>query len=145
MVLNVTPGIPFLDALDHLRETCPVAAAHHRFQDGCAYVLQGHVNIFADLFAGVDHIYELLTDLIRIGVQETDPAQSIHGNERFQKPGQSVLNPQVLPIAGGVLRHQRYFFDSPGGKLRCLLDQRWDASGFACGPRIFGMMQKAHV
>jgi hypothetical protein len=83
-------------------------------------VLQGDVEIFADVVVLGDGFKQLAGDAVGVGVEEAEPAEAIDAGELVKECGEAVFEAEVFAVAGGVLADEGDFLDAAGdeGLLR---------------------------
>ena len=74
-----------------------------RFEDGGGGVLEGHVEILADVVVAGDGVEQAAGDAVGVGVEEAQPAQAFDAGEGVEEGGEAVFDAQVFAVAGGVL------------------------------------------
>src|SRR4051812_23983097 len=75
----------------------------HALQSRGRGVLQGNVDVRADLFVRRDGLEQASSDLVGVRIEKTDPAQIRDVSEFLQQQGKSVFQAQVFAITSGVL------------------------------------------
>jgi hypothetical protein len=66
-------------------------------------VLQGDVEIFADVVVFGDGFKQLAGDAVGIGVEEAEPAEAFDAGELVEEGGEAVFDAEIFAVAGGVL------------------------------------------
>ena len=105
-------------------------------------MLQGHVEIFADVVVLRDGVEQLAGDAIGIGVEEAEPAQAFDLGERVEQRGEAVFEAEVFAVAGGVLADEGDFARRRGRRAAAAsatTDSKRRERNF---PRRLGITQK---
>src|ERR1019366_5721402 len=113
--------------LDGAQEDVCAGAAFHALQNLRRGVLQGHVNIGANLFMRCNRLQQLAGDLVGIGVEEAHPAQFLDLRQPLQQQRQPVFQTQIFSVAGGILPDQRDLAHALVRKMLRLGDHRFES------------------
>ena len=105
-------------------------AAVHRRQLGVGDVLEGDVEVFADLRFGGHHLDHVVGEGRRIGVVQPDPLDAVDAAEPAQQFGQHAASVEVDAVIGRVLRDDDQLADPAGGELARLLLERLHRHGY---------------
>jgi len=65
-------------------------------------VLEGNVEVLADVVVLRDGFEELAGDAVGIGIEEAEPAQAVDAGELVEQRGETVLEAEIFAVAGGV-------------------------------------------
>src|ERR1022692_3763069 len=75
-------------------------------------MLQGNVDVGADVVVGGDDFKQAARNFVGIRVEEANPAQVFDGGQLFQKQGEAIFQAEIFTVAGGVLSDQGDFADA---------------------------------
>ena len=108
LVRMATPGMVRADAFDQLQKDVAVGAALHALEDRGARVLQRHIDVLDQVAMLRDGVEQSLRDLIGIAIEETNPFFVVRLDLRQagEQQRETVLHPEILAVAGGVLADQ---------------------------------------
>ena len=116
------------DLFERLEKDVGAGAALHAFEHVGRGVLQGHVEIFADVVVLRDGVEQFAGDAIRIGVEEAQPAKAFDTGERFEQEREAVFDAEVFAVAGRVLADEGDFLDAACDELLCFGDDGLEAA-----------------
>ena len=122
-------GDGFANLLQGLEEDVRTGAALHGFEHRGRGVLEGDVEIFADVVVLCDGFEELVGDAVGIGVEEAEPAEVGDSGELVEERGQAVFEAEVLAVAGGVLTDEGDLLDAAGDEGLSFCDYGFEAAG----------------
>jgi len=117
------------DLLDGLEEDVGTGSALHGLEYGGRGVLQGNVEIFADVVVLGDGFKQLVGDAVGVGVEEAEPAEVGDAGELVEEGCEAVFEAQVFAVAGGVLADEGNFLDAAGDEGLGLGDDGLKAAG----------------
>ena len=92
-------------------------------------MLQGNVQILADVVVLGDGFEQPLRDAVGIGVEEAQPAQPVDAGQSVEQVGETVFQTQVFAVAGGVLADEGDFLNAAGDELLGFGDDGLEAAG----------------
>src|SRR5262249_35983847 len=95
--------------LDALQEDIGARSSFHALQGRSRGMLQRNVHIRANLLVCCYRLEQSTSDLVRIGIQETDPTKLFNFGQPRKQKGQTVLDPQVFTVTSGVLSNEGQF------------------------------------
>src|SRR5215475_5394856 len=75
-------------------------------------MLQGNIDVGADLLVSCDGLQQPGRNLVRISVKKSHPAQILNVSQFLQQERQSVLQIEVFAIAGRILPDESDFSDA---------------------------------
>ena len=78
-----------------MHQFCLVGPAAHQSEQPVITVLDRHIQIVADLRLPPDHIDEVIIDLFRIAVKQTDPSDPLRFAEGFQQQMKNAEKPGI--------------------------------------------------
>src|SRR6202044_3536545 len=87
------------DLVESLEKDVGAGSALHSLEHVGRRVLQGHVEIFADVVVARDGFKQAAGKAIGIGVEKTQPAKAIDLRERVEQCGEAVLEAEVFAVA----------------------------------------------
>ena len=96
-------------------------AAQHGRELGVGDVLEGDIEVLADLGLGGHHLDDILGEGGRIGVVEADPLDAVDAAQPPQQFGQHAFAVEVETVVGGVLRDDDQFAHAPLSQFAGLL------------------------
>jgi hypothetical protein len=117
------------DLFERRRKMSAEAPRFMRLQDIGRGVLEGHVEIFADVVVARDGFEELAGDAVGIGVEEAEPAEVGDAGELVEECGEAVFEAEVFAVAGGVLADEGDFANAAGDELLGFGDDGLEAAG----------------
>src|SRR6202043_1289113 len=91
------------DLVQRLQEDLRASAALHRLEHLSRGVLQGNIEILADVVVLRDGLEQAACDAIGIGVEEAQPAHAFDARKGVEQLRESVLDAEIFAIAGCVL------------------------------------------
>ena len=97
-------------------------------------MLKWDVHITAHFRVGGHLFQDILGEISRIGIMDTDPFYTLDGRECAQKLRQSPFLIQVKTVEGRILGDKHQFPYTVGSKAFCLFDKRFDRHGTVCAP-----------
>ena len=100
---------------DNVFELLPCRAAAHSLKDTVACMLDRKVKIIADLLFFFHDLDQLIVDLLRITVENTDPADSFDLTELLKQDVECFFAVEICTVNGGLLSYKDQLLDS----LRC--------------------------
>ena len=77
-------------------------------------MLQGDVEIFADVVVFGDGFQKLVGDAVWVSVEEAEPAQVGDAGEGVEEGGEAVFEAEIFAVAGGVLADEGDLFNAAG-------------------------------
>ena len=99
-------------------------------------MLDGDIQILDDLRLGCDGLDQLLVDLVRVDVVQSDPVESLDGTELPKKLGQQPLAvAQVGAVAAGVLGDHDHLLHALMGQDAGLIEHIVQVSGAELAPQ----------
>ena len=111
-----------------LEKDIRAGAALHALEDVGRGVLEGQIEVFADVVVPGDGFEQAAGDAVGIGVEEAEPAQAIDAGEGVEQSGEAVFEAEVFAVAGGVLADEGDLADAAGDELLGLGDDRLEAA-----------------
>ena len=110
----------FTDDIDQFLFRC---AASHSLKNTVRRMLDRNVQIMADLFLIADRLDQLIVDLLRITVENTDPADSFDLTEFLKENVKRFFAIEIFAIYGCFLCYQDQLFHTLLCHILCLRDQ----------------------
>ena len=92
-------------------------------------MLEGQVQVVADVVVAGDGFEQAAGDAVGVGVEEAEPAEVGDFGERVEECGEAVLEAEVFAVAGGVLADEGDLADAAGDELLGFGDDRFKSSG----------------
>ena len=89
----------------------------HAAQDHIIDVLDGQIQVLADVGGVRDHVQQTLVGLIGVAVEDAQPVHAVDGGGLAHQLGQGGMLLPVRAVAGGILGHQDVLTHALPGKL----------------------------
>ncbi len=124
------------DLFDGLEEDVGVGSALHALEDVAGGVLQGDIEVFADVVVAGDGVEEAAGDLVGIGVEEAEPADAVNFGEAVEELGEAVFEVEIFAVTGGVLANEGDFADALLDELMGLGDDGLETAGAELAAKI---------
>src|SRR5262249_22956788 len=115
--------------LNRAQENLGVRTSLHSLQDRRGGVLQGDIDVRANLLVACDGLKQLRRDLVRIGIKKAYPLEVIDLCQPLEQGRKTILQPKIFAIASGVLPDQRDLAHTPMREVPALGDNRCKMAG----------------
>ena len=100
----------------------------HGFEYFVIYMLDGNIQIFYDLGVLRDLVNKLVVKLVRIGVVQPYPLNTVYLAYSAAELGKASLAVEVSPVAGYVLRDDDDLLDTVRSQITCFLNDVFELS-----------------
>ncbi len=117
LVRMTMPGTIWRALGNQVEEDLGGAAALHRLEDAGAGVLEGDVEVLGDGVMAGHSLEQARGDLVRVGVEEAQPAQAGQDGKGVEKLGEAVGEAEIFAVAGGVLADEGDLADALGDEV----------------------------
>lgn len=122
-------GNGLADAFYHIIYIGCASATSHTLEDFVVDVLDGDVQIVAELRVFFHHIQDFEGEVERVGVVQTEPFDTFHLGESLHQGGQFPFARQIDAVVGQILGDKHYLLDTLLGEFLCFFHQQRNRFG----------------